>query len=77
MKKKTKEEIINEFINKVIEDDVLRREVTQKNHLWFLYIYLSHHIKYKMAPFQKKMLSTTENSDDFLSVIVAFRGSAK
>lgn len=69
--------ITKELINKVVEDERLRRELSRKSHFWFFHIYLAKYITYETAPFQKEIFSLTENEVIKNLVIVAFRGSAK
>lgn len=47
------------------------------SHYWFFHIYFSHYIKYQTADFQREIFTITENEQNKLAVIVAFRGSAK
>ena len=58
-------------------DQQFRKEICIKSHFWFFHVYLSHYVKYKTADFQKVIFEITEKDDKLLSVIVAFRGSAK
>ncbi len=65
------------IINKIFNDDSLRRELTKKSHFWFFNIYLADRVKYKTAPFQKEIFKLTENEKIKNLTIMAFRGSAK
>ncbi len=58
-------------------DQTARTEICRQSHQWFFSIYLPHYIKYPTADFQKKMFEITEGKKNELSVIVAFRNSAK
>lgn len=55
----------------------VRRALARNSHFWFFSIYLSHYIKYPFAPFHSEMFALTEDTQLNLSVLVAFRGSAK
>ncbi len=55
----------------------VRRMLAQNSHYWFFAIYLSHYIKYPFAPFHQEMFQMTEDTANRLTVLVAFRGSAK
>ena len=58
-------------------DQTARTEICRQSHQWFFSIYLPHYINYPTADFQKKMFEITEGKKNELSVIVAFRNSAK
>lgn len=65
-------------IKKIILNDPIRRKyLCTQSHELFLATYFSHYLKYPVAPFQKKILEMTENLTNKLTVISAFRGSAK
>lgn len=55
----------------------VRQHVTRQSHLMFFYVYFSHYVQYPIAEFQKDMFRITEDSENKLAVIVAFRGSGK
>jgi len=55
----------------------VRRMLARKSHMWFFTIYLSDYIDYPFAPFHHEMFSITQDPNQKLSVIVAFRGSGK
>lgn len=61
----------------IIKDKQLRRAISQKSHFWFFHIYCNEYIKHETAPFQKEMLTLTEDDNIKNLIIVAFRGSAK
>ena len=67
----------SELIEKMFTDLEVRRAVTRESHTWFFVFYLSHYMKYSMAPLHKEIFSITENEDILRAVIVAFRGSGK
>ena len=66
-----------EDIDRVIHTPAIRRKMAQENIRYFFAIYFSHHIKYSMSPFHDDFFSMIENESIPLSVILAFRGSAK
>ncbi len=65
------------LIERMIRDRKLRTEVTRASHYWFFHTYFSEYVKYPTAPFQREMFQLTESESTPLSVITAFRGSAK
>jgi predicted phage terminase large subunit-like protein len=73
----TNDIITKELIDKVIQDERLRCELSRKSHFWFFHIYLSNYITYETANFQKEIFSLTEDESIRNLVVVAFRGSAK
>lgn len=58
-------------------DRAARREVTKQSHLMFFHIYFSKYVKYPIAEFQKEIFRVTEDTQNKLAIIVAFRGSGK
>ncbi len=71
------QKIDNNLIEKLIADRKVRVAATFGSHLLFQHVYLNRYITHETAPFQKEMLKITEDNSNKLSVIVAFRGSAK
>lgn len=67
----------SELIEKMFTDLAVRRAVTRESHAWFFVFYLSHYMKYSMAPLHREIFSITENEGLLRAVIVAFRGSGK
>ncbi len=67
----------DQLLQKIINDRNVRTEVTRKSHLWFSSVYLADYVKYETANFQKEMFGITEDTNNKMAVIVAFRGSAK
>lgn len=70
-------ENFKEIAEKIIKDKNLRKTLSRESHFWFFHIYGNEYIKYETAPFQKEILSLTEDESIKNMVIVAFRGSAK
>lgn len=54
-----------------------RRKLAYKSHYWFFHIYFSHYITYPTADFHKEIFEITEDENNKLAVVVAFRGSGK
>lgn len=65
------------LLEKIINDRQVRRELVHSSHEYFLPIYFGDYIKYPTAQFQKEMIALSEDDQEKMSVIVAFRGSAK
>ena len=66
-----------ELLERIISDPQIRSEVTTKSHGYFLPVYFSDYLKHPSARFHSEMIELTERTDIKLSVLVAFRGSAK
>lgn len=54
-----------------------RQYVTKGSHTAFHHVYFRHYVKYPMAEFHKDIFRVTEDQDNKLAMIVAFRGSGK
>ena len=65
------------LVNKILDDDNLRRVLTKKSHFWFFNIYFADYVSYETAMFQKEIFKLTENEKIKTLVIMAFRGSGK
>lgn len=65
------------LVERVLNDQKMRREITQKSFKWFFYIYFYHYITYGIAPFHEEIFNFIENESIRNLVLVAFRGSAK
>lgn len=72
-KKQTKKDIFD----LVIKHQDTRSELARRNHMAFFTLYLSNYIKYEIAPFHREFFRITEDENTPLTVITAFRGSAK
>ncbi len=66
-----------ELIAKVITDPATRVAVSRQSHLWFLALYLPHHIFFEIADFQKEIFTLTQDKSKELTVITSFRSSGK
>jgi len=64
-------------INKILNDDKLRRALTRKSHFWFFNLYFPEYVEFETANFQKEMFALTEDESIKLLVVMAFRNSAK
>jgi predicted phage terminase large subunit-like protein len=64
-------------IEEIKHNRAIRQALAGSNHYWFFVIYLGHYIKYPFAPFHHEMFRLTEDSQQRLTVLVAFRGSGK
>ncbi len=61
----------------IVKDQRVRRTLTRQSHLLFFHIYFGHYVTCPTAPFQREIFSFTENEEQKLTAITAFRGSAK
>ena len=66
-----------EILEAIARDRLVRQRSARESHLLFFYLYFPHYIKYEIADFQKEIFKITENADNKLACIVAFRGSGK
>ncbi|MDO8512416.1 MAG: phage terminase large subunit [bacterium] len=64
-------------IQEIIASRAVRTNLAFNSHEWFFAIYLQHYLTNPTAPMHKDFFSITENTNEKLSVIVAFRGSGK
>ncbi|MEZ6255935.1 MAG: hypothetical protein R3B92_04165 [Patescibacteria group bacterium] len=67
---------LTQIKNQLATNSSFRTELCSANHQWFFATYFSDYIKYPSPNFHSDLFEITEN-DEFLSVVVAFRGSAK
>lgn len=65
------------IIEKMIRDRDFRIALCRKSHYWFFHFYFGHYVTHKTADFQREMFKITEDEENKMAVIVAFRGSAK
>jgi predicted phage terminase large subunit-like protein len=68
---------INNILEKIYKDRLIRASVSEKSHQWFFHIYFGNYVKYQTAPFQQEILKLTEDQTLPLVAIMAFRGSGK
>jgi len=69
--------IDQKLLQKILNDQAIRSEITKNSIEWFFHVYLPHYIKYPPAQFHEEMFHLIENEDIRNITIVAFRGSAK
>ncbi len=69
--------ISDELMDKIINDRIIRREITRQSHLMFFHTYFAHYVKYPLAEFHKDIFRITEDQSNRLACIAAFRGSGK
>ena len=55
----------------------LRNEITSLSHEWFFSTYFANYLTSKTAEIHKKLFAITEDEENQLAVVVAFRGSGK
>jgi predicted phage terminase large subunit-like protein len=65
------------LLQRLLDDSQVRSEVTKNSHNYFFGVYLGEYIKYKSSVMHGEMMELTERTDVSLSIITAFRGSAK
>ncbi len=61
----------------MIHNPQFRIALAKKSHYWFFHFYFSHYVTFSTADFQRDMFALTEDVDNYITVIVAFRGSGK
>jgi len=66
-----------DIIQQVLENRSVRIAVARQSFEWFFSVYLNEFLTYETAAFQKKMFEIAEDTEESLSVILSFRGSAK
>jgi len=64
-------------VREITASRAVRTNLAFNSHEWFFALYLHHYLTNPTAPMHKDFFSTTEDSNEKLSVIVAFRGSGK
>lgn len=69
--------INHEMREKMVTDPVIRKAITRNSHFWFFVIYFYSYCKYGFAPFHYEIFKITEDEDNQLVCITAFRGSGK
>lgn len=68
---------MNKEINEIIENRILRKNISYNDNMYFFFIYLKDYVKYKLSKFQEEIFKIINNDKNKLVVITAFRGSAK
>ncbi|MFH1990239.1 MAG: hypothetical protein ABIJ19_00010 [Patescibacteria group bacterium] len=59
------------------KDQSFRIALAKKSHFWFFHFYFSHYVTFPTADFQREIFKITEDENNGMAVIVAFRGSSK
>jgi len=77
MKKNNSEKEVDRFVERVLRNPDTRRELVRRSHFYFFFTYFSKYITYRIAPFHREMFDITEDENQPLSVITAFRDSGK
>ncbi|MDD2807495.1 MAG: phage terminase large subunit [Patescibacteria group bacterium] len=66
-----------ELMKEILNNQIMRTDLTQRNHWWFFNVYLNHYVKLPSAPFHQHIFSLTEDETIKTLLVVAFRGSSK
>ena len=74
---KTTPDLTEKELEEIKQNRNIRRSLARNSHYWFFSIYLGHYITYPFAPFHHEMFRLTEDANQRLTVLVAFRGSGK
>lgn len=77
MKTKIQTKLDADFLTKLYKDRATRIVSTATSHYLFFNLYFGHYVTHPTAAFQREMFRITEDSQNKLAVIVAFRGSGK
>ncbi len=77
MNKNNGEMFDGDAFNEIINNRAVRQNIAYQSHLLFFHIFFPHYVKYPIAEFQKDMFRITEDTENKLACIVAFRGSGK
>lgn len=71
------QQLTDNELEQIKKKRAVRRMLAKNSHYWFFSIYLGHYIKYPFAPFHQEMFQMTEDVENRLTVLIAFRGSGK
>lgn len=77
MENKVLNKLDTNFLSQLYKDRATRVTATASSHYLFFNIYFGHYVTHPTAPFQREMFRITEDAENNLAVIVAFRGSGK
>jgi hypothetical protein len=66
-----------DIFEKIANDRAVRQQIARESHLMFFHIYFPHYVQYEIAEFQKEIFRITEDQNNKLACICAFRGSGK
>lgn len=67
----------NNLQEQLFNDRAVRIKVTSESHQWFFSTYFANYITHQTSEIHKQLFAITEDQETPLSVVVAFRGSAK
>ncbi len=67
----------DEIIQQISKNRDLRIAITSKSHLMFFSTYFASYMEYGISDLHRELFKLTEQTDSPLSVVMAFRGSAK
>ena len=67
----------SELQEKLFKDRELRAAITSQSHEWFFSTYFANYLTSESAEIHKSLFTVTEDEENPLSVVVAFRGSGK
>jgi len=76
-KRKNKRSKSEKLFDQIINDPIVRKQVTRNSLEHFLPIYFHQYMEHESAPFHKEMFEILKNDTIKLAVFCAFRGSAK
>lgn len=62
---------------KMLDDPIIRKEITKSEFFWFFNLYFCHHMRYRLADMHKEIMKICQNDNILLAIIMAFRGSGK
>ncbi len=63
--------------NKLLNDRAMRIATSARSHQLFFALYFASYMKYEISDLHRQLFLLTEQKDTPLSVVMAFRGSAK
>lgn len=66
-----------DLFNKMLNDRAVRRAITFESHKLFFLFYFAHYVKYSLGKFHEEIIDITQNEENKLACVVAFRGSGK
>lgn len=66
-----------DLFNKMLNDRAVRRAITFESHKLFFLFYFAHYVKYSLGKFHEEIIDITQNEENKLACMVAFRGSGK
>lgn len=70
-------EVVGDLVKVMIADQRIRTEVTRESHEWFFLMYFAEYVRFSFAPFHREMFMLSEDANNPMLAVQAFRGSAK